>query len=191
MTFRHSLLIALLAFFCVTAVSAEEAGDSRPGYWSGMMGGGWGSGMMGWGGNRAYGPGMMKGQGSGPGMMGGCGMMGYGRGAGDDDSYADGRIAFLKAELKITDSQNGAWNAYADALRSNSQVMVAMHKKMFDSFKQADHSAVAFLDFHIQAMKSRLAALEALKPATETLYKALSAEQRKKADDLIPVMGCM
>jgi hypothetical protein len=40
-------------------------------------------------------------------------------------------------------------------------------------------------------MKSRLAALEALKPVTEALYNALSAEQRKKADDVLPVMGCI
>ncbi len=180
MNIRQSVLAVLFAFFCVTAVSADEAGSSRPGYWSGMMGGGWGSGMMGGGGNRAYGPG----------MMGGCGMMGFGRGASDDDSYADGRIAFLKAELKITDAQNGVWNAYADALRGNSQVMVTMHKQMSGGFKSDDRSALKFLDFHIQAMKSGLAALEALKPATEALYNALSAAQRKKADDVLPVMGC-
>ncbi|MCE9651087.1 MAG: Spy/CpxP family protein refolding chaperone [Parvibaculum sp.] len=190
MSIRLPALAALFVLFCATAVSADDTKNSQPGYWSGMMGGGWGSGMMG-GGNRGYGPGMMTGQGFGPGMMGGCGMMGYGRDASDDDSYADGRIAFLKAELKITAAQSAVWSNYADALTVNSQAMVSMHKQMFSTFKQDDRSALKFLDLHIQAMKSRLAALEALKPVTEALYNALSAEQRKKADDVLPVMGCI
>ncbi|HEX7774888.1 MAG TPA: Spy/CpxP family protein refolding chaperone [Parvibaculum sp.] len=196
MNIRLSALAVALALLCTTAVFADDAAkNSQSGYWPGMMGGGWGSGMMS-GSNRGYGWGMMTGQGFGPGMMdgsmmGGCGMMGYGRGAADDDSYADGRVAFLKAELKITDAQSAAWNNYADALKANSQAMIGMHRQMVATFKQDDRSALKFLDFHIQAMKSRLAALEALKPATEALYSALSAEQRKKADDVLPVMGCI
>src|SRR3569623_1000224 len=30
-------------------------------------------------------------------------------------------IAFLRTELKITDAQSSAWNAFADALRSNAK----------------------------------------------------------------------
>jgi hypothetical protein len=191
MKIRLSALAGLLALSCiatVTTVSADET--NNPGYWQSMMGGGWsGSGMMSQGGSRGYGPGMMWGQGGG--MMGGCGMMGYRGSVADDHSYADGRIAFLKAELKITEAQNTVWNDYADALRTNSQIMITMHKQMSDRFKQDDHSALKFLDFHIQAMKSRLAALEALKPTTEALYKALSPDQRKKADDVLPAMGCI
>jgi hypothetical protein len=33
----------------------------------------------------------------------------------------EGRIAFLKTELKITDEQNTAWSAFADALRTNAK----------------------------------------------------------------------
>src|SRR6516164_7300947 len=45
------------------------------------------------------------------GMMGRGGMMGMMGMAG----HVEGRIAFLKAELKITDAQTSAWNAFADA----------------------------------------------------------------------------
>ncbi|MGB3809783.1 MAG: Spy/CpxP family protein refolding chaperone [Parvibaculum sp.] len=183
MNIRASALIGLLALFCVTAVAAEEPKSPQPGFWSGMMGQGWGNGMMGRG--QGYGPGMMR-QGYDGGPMGGCGMMG-----GGSNSYVDGRIAFLEAELKITAAQKAAWTEYADALRSNSQIMASMHKQMAEAFRKDERSAMKFLDFHIQAMKSRIAALEALKPATEALYKVLTEEQRKKADDLIPVMGCM
>ena len=33
----------------------------------------------------------------------------------------EGRIAFLRLELKITEDLSSAWNAFADALRTNSQ----------------------------------------------------------------------
>ncbi|MDO8837515.1 MAG: Spy/CpxP family protein refolding chaperone [Parvibaculum sp.] len=144
----------------------------------GMMGGsGWGTGMTG--------PGM--------GMMGGgCGMMmGGWSGDGDIETYADGRVAFLKAELGITDDQQAVWNDYADALQSNAGVMVSMHRRMREASGQQDATPSGRLDFHIEMMKSRLAALEALKPATEALYGTLSAEQKLKADRLLPVMGCM
>lgn len=160
-----------------------------------QSGPGWGPGMMmgnGWGGR---GWGMMSGQGGGPGRMmgGGCGMMGIPNSGSNFETYTDGRIAFLQAELKITDAQKTAWNEYADALRSNSEVMVSMHQKMRAAFQQkdGDRTSPQWLDFHIQMMKSGLVALEALKPATEALYKALSPEQRQSADRLLPAMGCM
>jgi hypothetical protein len=192
MTFRAIALAGLVALSLTTAASAEEP-QTPPSYGWGMMGQGWGPGMMGggWGmmGGRGYGGGYMM---QGVGGMG-CGMMGYRRaGAGADyDTYVDGRLAFLKAELKITPAQEDVWNTYADALRTRSQVMASMHKQMFETFQKNDRSPVTFLDLHIQAMKSQLAALEALKPATEALYKSLAKEQREKADDILPVMGCM
>src|SRR5919202_1070827 len=38
-------------------------------------------------------------------------------------SRVEGRIAFLKAELKITDAQTPQWNAVADAMRKNDAAM--------------------------------------------------------------------
>jgi hypothetical protein len=35
--------------------------------------------------------------------------------------HVEGRIAFLRAELKITDTQAGVWNALADAFRTNAK----------------------------------------------------------------------
>jgi hypothetical protein len=37
--------------------------------------------------------------------------------------HIEGRLAFLKTELKITDAQAPQWNAYADALRANAKRM--------------------------------------------------------------------
>ena len=91
---------------------------------------GYGPGMMFGPGN---GPGMMYGQrgrglGYGPGMMGyysqgiGCPMMGF-TSDGQTLPFAEGRIAFLKAELGITDAQKSQWDAYADSIKQNLQSM--------------------------------------------------------------------
>src|SRR6516164_4872740 len=37
--------------------------------------------------------------------------------------YVEGRLAFLKTELKITDAQLPLWNAVADAIRANAKSM--------------------------------------------------------------------
>ena len=61
------------------------------------------------------------------GMMGGCPMMGPN---GQASTFIDGRIAFLKAELAITDAQKSAWDAYADATKRNLQSMQGMWQTM-------------------------------------------------------------
>ena len=40
--------------------------------------------------------------------------------------HVEGRIAFLKTELKITDAQQPLWNAVADAMRANAKEMTDM-----------------------------------------------------------------
>ncbi|MGB5093779.1 MAG: Spy/CpxP family protein refolding chaperone [Parvibaculum sp.] len=181
-------LIATVAVVFATAASAQDA----------TGGAGWRSWMMG--GNHMTGQGVM-----GPGMMGQYGsgnMMGYGMGRGNggcmmygtdagDGTYIDGRLAFLKAELKITEAQSSAWNTYADALRANSDSMLSMHQQMMGQFQSDDRSATSFLDFQIAAMRSRLDALEKLKPAMTALYDALSKDQKEKADSVLPMMGCI
>lgn len=154
----------------------------------GMMGPGYGPGMM-------YGPGYGPGRGGpgmrgyyGPGMMGGCAGFGVdGERAGA--TFVDGRIAFLKAELGITDAQKAAWDAYADALRRNLQGMQSMWQAMRTVFEAS--TPVERLDAHLGVMEGRLAALKEVKPALAGIYAVLSPEQKKKADEVITAMGCM
>ena len=132
-------------------------------------------------------PGPMMGPG-GSGMMGmmGCPMMGRDSATA---SFAEGRIAFLKAELAITDAQKDAWEAYAAALKRNLESMQGMGQAMH---AMADaKTPVERLDARIGMMDTRLAALKELKPALQGLYGALSAEQKKKADEVLTGMGCM
>lgn len=133
-----------------------------------MMGGGcptigmMGHGMMGWGGR---GPGMMFGQQPRLGALVG------------------GRLAYLKAELGITDEQTEAWNGYAKAVEGRLESMQTIHNSMWETLQKG--TAPERMDARIASMEAMLEAMKALKPATEALYAALSEEQKKLADELI------
>jgi hypothetical protein len=138
-------------------------------------------------GDRAMMGGMISGMAQGrgmTGMMGNCPMLG-----GSNPSYAEGRIAFLKAELSIADQQKDAWDAYAAAIKKNLAAMQGMREirmKLMQAKSPVDH-----LEAHIAMMESRVAALKELKPPLANLYAALSDDQKKKADELLTGMGCM
>lgn len=122
-------------------------------------------------------------------MGGNCPTMGtlmYGE---DLPSYSEGRLAFLKTELAITDAQKSLWDAYARALRANFQSLHDMQRTM--KTRMSDMTPVARLDAHLIAMHSRLKMLEDVKPSLGALYAALSADQKKNADQLLTELGCM
>ena len=161
---------------------------------SGQMMSGWGQGMMG--------PGMM-GDGMGPWMMGRRGMgpwmMGEG-GFGPAMCAAmardiDGRLAYLKAELKITGAQEPLWQAYASAARDNANGMVGRCTAMMGSKGASDVSLPDRLDLHEQFMATQLDSLRAMDKALKPLYAALSEDQKKVADQMfwgpMGMMGMM
>ena len=161
----------------------------------GMMGQG-GTGMMGQGSPGTMNQGMM-----GQGMMGGCPMMG-GMGQGMMMGWGmqgmmnpammgmmmggpavQGRLAYVKAELGITDAQTAAWDGYASAVNARVTSMQGMHADMMQAMQTG--SAMARMDAHIKAMESMVESLKALKPSTEALYAVLTDEQKQKADQLL------
>ena len=126
--------------------------------------------------------GMMKGGGMMQ-TMSDCPMMGGGA------SHSEGRIAFLKAELGITDAQKSVWEAYAAQVKANLQSMQGMQATMT---KMASAKTPGErLDATIAAMEARSKTLKDMKPALTALYAALTAEQKAKADQLLTGMGCM
>jgi len=178
-----------ISLFAITAASVAQQPDADQGPQAGtgmMDGGAMGPGMMG--------PGMM-GQGTGRGGMmgmmgGGCPMMGIMMGReGSAPSFVEGRIAFIKAELAITDAQKGVWEAYAAALRKNLESMQQMRTTMMGATRPAN--PVERLDLHISTMESRLQSLKEVKPALAALYAALSEDQKKGAESVLTGMGCM
>ena len=104
--------------------------------------------------------------------------------------HVEGRIAFLRAELKITDAQAGVWEAFANALRDNARRLDAARKPV-----QGESSAPTLeqrLAAQEQWLSARLEGIRVIKTTFGDLYQALSPDQRKSADELLPMhMGLM
>jgi hypothetical protein len=122
-------------------------------------------------------------------MMGAnCPMMGMMH-ATDTSAFPEGRIAFLKAELGITDAQKSVWETYASVLKKNIEGVQVTRQTMMKVMQAS--SPVERVDARISMMEGRLATLKEIKPVLATLYNALSDHQKKKADQLLIGMGCM
>ncbi len=170
-----SRLSTTLAAACLIAALGSPAiadDDDAPGWWGGrgmhqMMG------RMGRGGG-----------------MGGC-MMGYG--PGDMLDRIDGRLAFIKAELKITDAQSDAWSGLAETIRNNSETHNAMRREMMtemrngDFFKRSLPDRLTFQETHLG---SRLQQVKDVREQVEKLYAVLDDKQKESADEVVlPMMG--
>jgi hypothetical protein len=97
--------------------------------------------------------------------------------------HVEGRLAFLKTELKITEVQLPLWDAVADAIRANAKGMSAMSEGMMGSTQ-----ATALPDklaLREKTMTAHLEALRKFKAAVDPIYGALSPEQKKTADELL------
>ena len=150
-----------------------------PGYGSGPGGYGYGMGMHGPGG-YGYGPGMHGpgGYGYGPGMHGASG---FGPGMGMHGPQGFGgpgamgaRLDSLKSELKLTGDQTKAWDAFASAVQTQTQSMLATHNAM--------HATAPNPDTHIAFMEQRLNGMKAVQKARTDLYNVLTPEQKAIAD---------
>jgi hypothetical protein len=136
------------------------------------------------------GPGMMGGYGRGPGMMGGYGGMGPGMMGSAQamcaamTGHIDGRLAYIKAELKITQAQEPLWDAYARAARENGNTMLAHCTAMMSQRGASTASLPDRLDQHERLMAAQLEAVRAMNKALKPLYAALSDSQKKTADEL-------
>lgn len=129
----------------------------------------------------------------GQGMMN-CPMMGM-----MGQPRTEGRVAFLKAELKITDAQESSWTAYADTLRNLHQGMASQMQEMMGTgmmghgmmgqgmmMQGAERNpAPKALNSRIQMMETMLEHLKTLQSATSALYETLDEDQKATADDLL------
>lgn len=138
-----------------------------------------------------WGPGQMMGQ-----MMGRWGpmsgpMMGLGTDAMID--RIDGRLAFLKTELKVTEAQEAAWKEFEEAVRSTARTHNDMMRSMMEEFQNGeflDKSLIDRLTLQETHLEARLEQVRTVKGATEKLYALLSDEQKEVADEtVLPMMG--
>ncbi|MDO8986423.1 Spy/CpxP family protein refolding chaperone [Cypionkella sp.] len=96
----------------------------------------------------------------------------------------EGRIAFLKAELAITDAQADKWSVFADSLRAYSAALKPAQMAGMDAMAL---DLVARLDQSEKQLSAELDGLRGLKAALAPLWDALTDEQRSTATMLLPV----
>jgi LTXXQ motif family protein len=163
MLYRSGLLVGAVLMVAVAVVGAREPAAqlaaAAPGQPGSMMP------MMGMGGD------MMMG--GGPGMP----MMMAQRMA----QHVEGRLAFLKTELKITPAQEPQWNAFADVVRANAKAMMDAHPAAAATPMRLPER----LGLHEKMLAAHLEALGKLNAALTPLYAALSDEQKQTADELM------
>ncbi len=145
---------------------------------------------------QMMGPAMMEMMGSGmmgaagaatttiPGPAGAAGAGTMGMFTSDPTDHLEGRIAFLRVELGITDEQAAAWQTFADALRANADNLRTTRGQAAEATPQA--SLGERLAQEQMWLDARLKSVQGLKEAYDGLFATLSDEQRGVAEQLIP-----
>jgi LTXXQ motif family protein len=122
-----------------------------------------------------HGPGMGMGMGPGHGPMAGV----------DPATVIDSRLSDLKALLKITATQESAWQAYTAAAKQQAAGMQAMRAQM----QQGTGTAPERMGQRATIMQQRTQAMATMTSAFNALYAVLTPEQRTVADQHFGMMG--
>jgi len=97
--------------------------------------------------------------------------------------HIEGRIAFLRAELKITDGQQALWERVAAAMRDGARQMdqVAQQNR---AARDKPQSAADRADQRARFTEASAASAKAFAAAFRPLYDSLTDDQKKTADEL-------
>jgi hypothetical protein len=96
--------------------------------------------------------------------------------------HIEGRLAFLKAELKISEAQLPQWKDFADAVHASAKSMSGMPASMMEARALPLPQRI---DATEKGMALRLDALHKIGVAVGPLYASLSPEQKRIADSLM------
>lgn len=121
-------------------------------------------------------------------MSGGDRPMGGPMGQMMSPDHIEGRVAFLRTELKVTDAQQPLWQVVAEALRANARMAKDMMAGMPDAMMPADSAPATPLqriELHERMLSTRLEGLRQLKAALTPFYAALDDPQKAVADKLL------
>jgi len=99
--------------------------------------------------------------------------------------HIEGRLAYLRTELKITEAQAPLWDKVAATLRDRA----AKRDAAIAAFRQARSAdtppdLLARMDGRIRSDEARIGSDRAVLAAFRPLYAALSDEQKKTAEEL-------
>ncbi|RUV73210.1 MAG: hypothetical protein EOR30_17785 [Mesorhizobium sp.] len=134
----------------------------------------------------------------GGGMMGGAQPMAGPMGQMMSPEHVEGRIAFLRTELKVTEAQGTLWQAVADAMRANAGAAKGMMPGMAGGMMPGANmqggampsdagpvSPLRRIELQEKVLSARLDGLRRLKTALEPFYATLDDAQKAVADKLL------
>ena len=104
----------------------------------------------------------------------------------------DSWIAFVEAELEITDAQRPQWDALVTAVRDNVgpvQEAFATRHRSREADENGRQSAVERLDAFEGLAAAGLAALRNVSPPFKALYAVLGDDQKERADRMLDHRG--
>lgn len=99
-------------------------------------------------------------------------------------SRIEGRIAFMRTELHITDAQAQLWDRVATTMRDNDRAM----RDAFASMRQSRNTppnAMERLDQRQKLAELRATSATKFRDAFAPLYASMSDDQKKNADQLL------
>lgn len=100
----------------------------------------------------------------------------------------EGRIAFLRAELKVSPAQEKAWDLVAQALRASAERL----KKAGGTTMPGQVGILPALEAERTRLQARLDSINEIEAALKPLYDLLSDEQKSTAEELLrPLTGMM
>jgi hypothetical protein len=99
-------------------------------------------------------------------------------------AHLDGRLAYIKAELKIKPAQEGAWTDFAAAFRKSATILDESRPGK-PGERQGPMPIPARLDRAEQRLTAHLDALKTVKGPASKLYDSLDDSQKKAADELV------
>lgn len=109
--------------------------------------------------------------------------------AGDFSEYTAGKIAFLRAELQITEAQEPNFASFVEILKRYSDGMnkhrETMREQRRDMQAENQSNLATRLGLRIGTMEQDVQALKILQRALAEFYAVLTDEQKKSADNLL------
>jgi len=122
------------------------------------------------------------------GMMGGGAAMGSVLPAGSSAARLESSIAFLRTELRITEAQAPAWDAFAATLRAGREHLDAARAALQDSSTGTD--PLMRLESYENHLKARTEAIHMTRMAFTTLQGQLDEAQKRIATStMLPFIG--
>jgi hypothetical protein len=97
--------------------------------------------------------------------------------------HIEGRIAFMRAELKITVAQQAQWDRVADAMRTSAKQKDQLFQQMRATHDQPQ-TAIDKLDRRVRFIEAQAVSEKSFADAFRPLYQSLSDDQKKSADEL-------